>query len=304
MTLVSSLAEEPRSIELGAAQDERSLLERARAFSFRDLRSTSAVAGSVVLFLLVVVGPVLWPLAPSATTSDVLVPPSWSHPMGTDDVGRDLLSRVIAGARISCLAAVTVAAVSGLIGGAAGVIAGVSTRRVVDDGITRVSDSFLAVPMIILAMAVSIGLGPGVGSAIIGITISVIPFTTRLVRAEVRRIRKLPHVQAAEVLGATRFHVIRHHIVPYALPTLLVNSASVFGHAILALAGLSFVGLGAQPPTPEWGALIVAGQRDLLSDQWWTSVFPGLAVVLVVVIANTLASRTQVFLDPRTGPRR
>jgi len=154
-------------------------------------------------------------------------------------------------------------------------------------------------PPLVLAMAVTIGLGAGLHNAALGIMLTSLPYYARLLRSEVLRIRSLPFIEAAQALGARRGRVMARHIVPHVVSTLLIQAAAVFGYAILTLAALGFVGLGARVPTPEWGAMITDGLQYFLTGQWWIGVFPGLGVLLAVTAASVIADRARDILDPR-----
>jgi peptide/nickel transport system permease protein len=148
-------------------------------------------------------------------------------------------------------------------------------------------------------MATTLGLGAGLTAAALGIMIASVPWYARVLRSEVLRVRSLPFVEAATALGAPRRQVVARHVVPHVIPTLMIQASAAFGYAILSLAALGFVGLGAQIPTPEWGAMITDGLQYTLTGQWWISVFPGLGVLIVVVAANVIADRARDILDPR-----
>jgi peptide/nickel transport system permease protein len=260
-----------------------------------------AFAGALILLLvgLAVIGPFAWPQDPLTVHVDqALQGPSWSHPMGTDGNGRDVFARFNAGAKISLVVGLVVVVLSATIGGLIGVAAGVGHRHV-DNGSMRLLDSILAFPPLILAMAVTVGLGVGIRSAVIGITLASVPYFARLLRTDILRIRSLPHVEAAVALGATRRRVVLRHILPHASSSMLIQSAAVFGFAILSLAALGFVGLGAQIPEPEWGSMITDGLQYALTGQWWIAVFPGLGLLAAVTVANVLADRARDHLDPR-----
>lgn len=259
----------------------------------------AAVAALGLLLFLAVFGPLIW--TKSATAVDVgssLLPPSRAHPMGTDSIGRDVFSRFNEGARISLAVGVLVVVVGAILGGVAGVVAGTSPGWV-DATLMRIMDAILAFPALILAMAVTVGLGAGLETAALGIMLASLPYYARLLRSEVLRIRSLPFIEAAHALGARRTRIMARHIVPHVVSTLLVQGAAVFGYAILTLAALGFVGLGAQVPTPEWGTMITDGLQYFLTGQWWIGAFPGLGVLLAVTAASVIADRTRDILDPR-----
>lgn len=251
-----------------------------------------------ILIFLSILGPTFWTLDPLAIDITMtLEPPSPQHPMGTDGVGRDVFARFIAGARISLLVGLIVVIIGAIIGGLIGLVAGMADNRV-DTPMMRSMDAVLAFPPLILAMAVAIGLGPGIRTAAIGIIITSIPWYARIIRSDVLRIRSLPFIEATKAIGASHSRIIFRHIIPHVLPTILVQAAASFGFAILTLAALGFVGLGAQIPTPEWGAMITEGLSHALTGKWWVGIFPGLGVLIAVTAANILADTARDLLDP------
>jgi peptide/nickel transport system permease protein len=252
-----------------------------------------------LIVLFAIFGPIAWSHDPDAQNLvNSLQGPSTAHPMGTDDLGRDVLARVAAGARISLLVATLVALAGAIVGGLIGLLAG-TISGFADGVLMRVMDAILSFPPLILAMAVTVGLGVGLRTAAIGVTLVSIPWYARLLRSEALRIRSLPFIEAAHAIGASRKRVLLRHVVPHMLPMLFIQLAAAFGYAVLALAGLSFVGLGAQIPTPEWGAMITEGLSYSLTGQWWICVFPGLALLVTVTAASMLADRVRDLLDPR-----
>lgn len=265
---------------------------------WRDQQLAFSLGLFALLLLLAVVGPWVWPRDPlSVDVLSSLTPPSATHPMGTDDVGRDVFARFLSGARISVAVAAVVTLLGGLIGTALGLAAGYA-RGWIDVAISRTMDAVLAFPPLIFAMAVTIGLGAGLVTATIGIALTAVPWYARLVRSEVLRIRGEQFVEAAEALGTSPPQVMYKHIAPHTLTTVFIQSASVFGYAILSLAALGFVGLGAQIPTPEWGVMITEGLPYTLTGQWWMGVFPGFGVLIAVTAANLLADRARDLMDP------
>jgi peptide/nickel transport system permease protein len=218
--------------------------------------------------------------------------------MGTDSSGRDIFARFNEGARISLGVAAVVALSGVLVGGTIGLAAGM-LGGAVDAVLSRILDAMLAFPPLILAMTVTVGLGVGLKTATLGLTLSAIPLYGRLIRSDVLRIRALPHVEAALALGAKRSRVALVHVFPHTASTLLIQTAASFGYAILSLAGLGYVGLGAQMPTPEWGAMITDGQQYALTGQWWIALFPGLGLMVAMVAVNLLADSARDRFDPR-----
>jgi peptide/nickel transport system permease protein len=230
---------------------------------------------------------------------DVLVrlkPPSGGHPFGTDSLGRDVLSRVIVGARVSLpagLVVVLLAAAFGTIYGGVAAYAGTKTEELQ----MRVTDLFLSFPPLLLAMAIAAALGKGVLNTIVAMTIVWWPKYARLARSLVLVQRSLEYVEAARALGQGAGRTLLRHIVPNAIGPVVALAALDVGNAMITFAGLSFLGLGVVPPTPEWGAMVSEGQ--VLIDQWWVSTFPGLAIFTVVVGFNFLGDALRDWLDPR-----
>lgn len=234
-------------------------------------------------------GPQIWRQNPLAVNlANSLLAPSASHPFGTDDVGRDVLARVISAGQLDILAAVAVTAVGGLVGMTIGVVSGLR-GGVTDNTSMRLMDSLLAFPPLILALAVSVALGAGTLSAALGITISTIPFYARLMRSEVLRVKALPFVEAAVASGGRPSRIVSRHILPHTWQVMAIQASSVVGYAVLTLAALGFVGLGVQVPTAEWGTMITAGLPYVLSGQWWMGVFPGVLLLMLVIGCNLVA---------------
>ena len=261
------------------------------------LRPLAAPFGLLAaLTVAVLAGPLVWPHGPNDMDfTAMLAAPSAAHPMGTDSSGRDVLARFLAGGRLSVMVAAIVMAGGLIAGGLIGIVAA-SAGGLVDAALMRAMDAIAAFPPILLAMAVSIGLGGGLWTAVLGITLSTLPFFARLMRGEVLRILSLPFIRAAEAMAASPAFIFRWHVIPHAATTMLVQAAAVFGYAIITLAGLGFVGLGAAPPAAEWGAMITDGMGYALTGQWWLTVFPGLGILLGVISANVLADRLSIVL--------
>lgn len=253
--------------------------------------------GSIVF--LAIFGSLVWRKDPLAIDiAETLKAPSAAHPMGTDSVGRDVFARFNEGARISLLIGLISIAVGGIIGASIGLVAGTFGRLA--DGVSmRAMDAVLAFPPLILAMAVTVGLGAGLVTATIGIILTSIPFYARIMRADVIRVRSMNYIEAAHAGGASRWRIIRRHVLPNALSSLPILAAANFGYAILILAALGFVGLGAQIPTPEWGTMITEGQQYMLTGGWWLGLFPGLGILIVVAATSIIADRIRDVLDPR-----
>ncbi len=264
-----------------------------------DRKLTLPLAVLVLLVLFAIFVPIVESYSPDAQNLlGSLQGPSLPHPLGTDQLGRDVLARVAVGARISLVVATLVTLAGALAGGLVGLLAG--TVGGVGGGVAmRAMDAILAFPWLILAMAVTVGLGIGLDSAAIGVALVSVPWYARLLRSEALRVSSLPFVEAAHALGATRGRIVARHVVPHMLPVLFIQMAAAFGYAVLALAGLSFVGLGAQVPTPEWGAMITEGLTYSLTGQWWISICPGVALLLTVTAVSMISDRMRDVLDPR-----
>jgi peptide/nickel transport system permease protein len=259
------------------------------------------IGGSVLLLLVLValLAPLLAPHDPLAQDLyNRLQPPSLEHPMGTDDFGRDILSRIIFGARISLrigLVAITAAlAVGTVLGLWAGYWGGA-----IDTVIMRLMDLLLAFPSILLAIAVVAVTGPGIDNAIMAVSVVLIPQFARLVRSSVLSVREMAYVEAARALGAGQARILFVSVLPNCMAPIIVQTTLSLGTAIIDAAGLSFLGLGAQPPMPEWGAML-AGGRELLLEAPWVMTFPGLAIFAVVLALNLFGDGLRDALDPKT----
>jgi peptide/nickel transport system permease protein len=258
--------------------------------------------GAIVLLLLAaaaIVGPAFLP--DPLAQPDILggsLPPGLGHPFGTDQLSRDVLARVVAGARISLSVALLAVALSATIGAAVGLIAGY-WGGVVDAALMRFVDGALAIPrLFILLLTLAVWEHIPVAALVLLIGASGWFGTSRLVRGEVLRLREESYVRAAEALGARRRHIIFRHLLPNALGPLLVASTLGVGDVILLEAGLSFLGLGVQPPTPSWGSMILDSKEVLVSAPW-TGVFPGLAILITVLSVNLFGEALRDALDPR-----
>jgi len=265
------------------------------------LRSPLTVAGLLLLLAFTLAAIFATQLAPynplKQNVLQRLKPPSAEHWLGTDQLGRDLLSRLIFGARISLSVGVVVVGLAGSVGTAVGLAAGYIGGWV-DEILMRLTDVFLAFPALILAMAVAGALGPSLNNAMIAIAVVAWPVYARLVRGQVLLLREREYVEAARSLGASPLHIIFRHILPNTLAPLLVQGSFDMGGAILSAAGLSFIGFGAQPPLPEWGVMISEG-RKFITTHLWLSLYPGLAILLAVGAFNLIGDGLRDALDPR-----
>ena len=256
------------------------------------------IAIVVVAALAALVGPALSPFDPAAQELALrLAAPSRVHPFGLDELGRDILARVLAGARISFLVGLTVVSVSAVVGTLLGAIAGYF-GGVIDDLISRVIDTLLAFPGLLLAIALVAVLGPSLRNVLLALTIIGWVGYARLVRGQVLRTRELEYVQAARALGAATPRILLHHVIPTAIPAVVVQATLGMAGAIIGEAALSFLGLGVQPPTPSWGTMLNGGRAHLL-DAPHLTLFPGLAIALLVLGFNFVGDGLRDFTDPR-----
>jgi peptide/nickel transport system permease protein len=278
---------------------DTSALTRIALAQFRRSRVGLVGAALVSAFLLVTaVAPLLAPYDPVAPDfANVLTRPSWAHPLGTDDIGRDILSRVVYGSRISLYAGLftVVAALSA--GLPLGLLAGFLGGRV-DDLLMRSIEVILSFPTLVLALGITAVLGPKLTHALFAIAIVFVPHFARLIRGQVLFVKENDYVTAARALGASDARLMGRHILPNCLAPLLVQCSFSIAFAILVEAALSFLGLGTQPPTPSWGIMLSMG-RGYLEQAPWLGVFPGLAIFLTVLGFNLLGDGLRDALDPR-----
>jgi peptide/nickel transport system permease protein len=260
-----------------------------------------AVAGLVVIaafIVLAVFAPLISPYDPVATSwSLVRKPPSALHWFGTDDLGRDILTRVIYGARASLVAGAIAVGIALLVGVPFGLLSGYR-GGFIDALISRITDAMLACPFLILAIALAAFLGPSLGNAMIAIGVSTTPIFVRLTRGQVMNVKVEDYVEAARAMGNPRWRIAVFHILPNIMPALLVQATLSIAAAIIAEAALSFLGLGQQPPAPSWGSMLNAAQR-FLTNAPWMALWPGLAIFLVVLSFNLVGDGLRDALDPR-----
>jgi peptide/nickel transport system permease protein len=264
-------------------------------------RNPLAVAGLVIVVALLLVAafaPLLATHDPLTQTLDQrLQAPSAKHWFGTDALGRDIYSRIVWGTRVTLvivlLVVVSVGPIGLLIGAAAGYLGGW-----VDRALMRLTDVFLAFPRLVLALAFVAALGPGLENAVIAIAFTAWPPYARVARAETLIIRNADYISAVRLQGASQWRIVLRHVVPMCLPSLIVRTTLDMAGVILIAAGLGFLGLGAQPPTPEWGAMISAG-REQIFDQWWVATFPGIAICVVALGFNLLGDGLRDVMDAR-----
>jgi len=253
----------------------------------------------VALIVLAVVGPAIAPYDPLASdTAKALQPPSPAHWFGTDQVGRDILSRVLTATRLDLVISVAAVALSFAVGSTAGAAAGFFggwTDRLV----TRATDTIMAFPLFILAMAIVAALGNTLANVVIATAVINVPFYARMARAEANVRRQAGFVEAARLGGNRSARVLAVHVFPNCLPPMMVQASLNLGWAILNAAGLSFIGLGVRPPTPEWGIMVAEGAAFIVSGEWWIALFPGLALMLAVFCFNLFGDGLRDLIDPR-----
>jgi peptide/nickel transport system permease protein len=271
----------------------------------RSVRQNPLLAWGAALSLLIVVIALLAPvLAPrpedagSAThPAEILLSPSLEHPFGTDQVGRDIFSRVLYGARITPVIAVLVLAISCLVGVTLGVAAGYF-GGFVDEVVMRVTDVFLAFPALLLALAFAAVLTPSIGNTVLAIAITWWPWYTRLVRGQAASVAGRPFVESARALGIPHHRILLRHVLPNSITPVIVQVSLDVGGVILTASALAFLGLGAQDPTPDWGLMVSQGQT-FFTTHWWVGTFPGAAILLTAVAFNLLGDGLREILDPR-----
>lgn len=288
------MADITTSEAVSAPRGRRGLLHRLLANPLSAIGMLMVIAA----VLAAVFAPLIAPYDPIALALDQrLQAPGNQHWFGTDENGRDILSRVIFGARYSLAAATGILALAALAGSIIGLAAGLFGGWL-DELLMRITDMFLAFPALVLAMALTAALGPSLFNAVIATAIVWWPWYARLIRGQTLQIKQEAFVEAAVIAGASRVRIAWQHILRNCLSPLIVQISLDMGYAILTLAGLSFVGLGAQPPAPEWGSMVSVG-RDYFLDDWWMVTFPGLAIFLTVMAFNLLGDGIQEALSPR-----
>ncbi|NJE60709.1 nickel transporter permease [Thermococcus sp. 21S7] len=272
------------------------------------LRNKLSLIGLAIiagLILMAILAPVLAPYPDQAlgepNLQERLQPPSRTHLFGTDHMGRDILSRVIYGARTSLLMGFSVVALALLIGVPLGLMAGYFSGKT-DLVIMRITDIFLAFPPLLLALLIATSLGRGMTNAIVALAISWWPWYTRLARGMAISVKERPYVEASKAMGISDWKIMLRHVLPNSLSPIIVQATMDMGSAILEAAALSFLGLGVQPPTPDWGLMVSEG-KDYFLNYWWYPVFPGLAIFITVMAFNLLGDAVREVIDPRLRRR-
>jgi peptide/nickel transport system permease protein len=264
-------------------------------------RNRTALIAALVLLAIIVVAVFDETFAPQgANEQDIanrLESPSWSHPFGTDDLGRDILSRVILGASVSLKVGFLSVGLALVVGTLLGLLAGFYAGWT-DDVLMRLMDMLFAFPAVLLAIAILAIRGPGTSNTIIAIAIVYVPIFARVTRASVLGVREEVYVRASRSVGASDFRLITRHVLPNAAPPIIVQTSISLAFAVLAEAALSFLGLGTQPPNPSWGLMLAEG-RGYIDLAWWLAFFPGMAIVITVLCFNLLGDGLRDVLDPR-----
>jgi peptide/nickel transport system permease protein len=289
-------------VDISSSPGRRSAARGPIREALRQLRrSSGALAGAALfgmLMLVAVVAPWIAPHDPiRMAPNDILLAPGGTYPLGTDQYGRDVLSRILLGTPISLALGLISVGIAATIGSGVGLAVGY-WGGMTDKIVMRCIDVMMAFPGILLALAVVAVLGPGLNNVMIAVGISAIPAYVRMVRGSVLSAKENLYVDAARALGAVDVTIMRRHVLPNVVAPIIVLATLGLGTAILSGASLSYLGLGAQPPTPEWGSMLSTG-RDYLRSQWWISTFPGLAIMLTVMAVNLLGDGLRDALDPR-----
>lgn len=294
------------SINLEMARTGGGDWENWRRGTRRFLKNPLSVTGLIILFALIVIAliaPQIVPFPEDAEGNmravERLEPPGATFYFGTDNVGRDIYSRVLMGTGLALQIGAVIIFLASLIGVSIGLIAGFFGGWT-DDILMRITDIFLTVPALVLAIAVTAALGKGIINVMIGIALVWWPGFARLTRSLVLSLREEVYVEAAQSTGVRRLRILLRHILPNILSPIIVKMSTDFGFAVLTAAALGFIGLGAQPPTPEWGAMINDG-RNYFPNDWWVSTFPGMAIFLMVFSWNLLGDGIRDLLDPRSA---
>jgi len=289
-------------VQEGWAQKTKAQSNSPLALISREIwKHPLALIGLIIilgLLIVAVLAPVIAPNDPYyQVAEDRLQPPSIRYPFGTDDMGRDIFSRVIWGSRLSLAASVVVLTLASSIGIVIGSIAGYMGGKV-DDILMRLTDMFLAFPAMILAMVIASALGPSLLNAMLAISVVWWPWYARLIRGQILSLKNMEYVEAAKALGASNRRILWKYILPNCMAPMIVQATLDSGYAILTTASLSFIGVGALAPTPEWGSMISIG-RSFILVQWWYPTFPGLAIFMAVAGFNLLGDGLRDILDPR-----
>ena len=265
----------------------------------RDPLTATTLAIIAIICLVAIFGPFVASHDPLATNpSMALKPPTWEHPCGTDQVGRDICTRIVYATRLDLFIALSAVGLGLIIGGLIGSLAGFF-GGIVDRLAMWIVDTIMAFPLFVLAMGIVAALGNSLENIIYATAIVNVPFYARAMRAEMKQRREMGFVEAARVSGNGPFRILAVHLVPTAVPQLMIQATLTMGWAMLNAAALSFIGLGIRPPTPEWGIMVAEGASFIITGEWWVALFPGMTLVLVVLSLNLVGDGLRDVLDAR-----
>jgi peptide/nickel transport system permease protein len=269
----------------------------------RNKLSLVAFCAIVLLIIIAVLAPWIAPSDPNEPDANaVLQRPSWAHVLGTDDYGRDELSRVIIASRVDLLVPIVSTLLALLIGSLIGALSGFRGGWV-DQIVMRIMDAVMAFPAFVLAMGLTAAIGSSITNLILVIAVTQVPAYLRQLRAEMLREREMEYAQAAQTIGNPTWRIVFIHLFPNCFPPLIVQATLAMGFALLTLAALSYIGLGIQPPNSEWGEMTSEGAGLMVTGQWWLSLFPGIAIVATVLIFNVVGDGLRDLLDPKMRGR-
>lgn len=269
----------------------------------RNKLSLVAFCAIVLLIIIAVLAPWIAPSDPNEPDANaVLQRPSWAHVLGTDDYGRDELSRVIVASRVDLLVPIVSTLLALLIGSLIGALSGFRGGWV-DQIVMRIMDAVMAFPAFVLAMGLTAAIGSSITNLILVIAVTQVPAYLRQLRAEMLREREMEYAQAAQTVGNPTWRIVFIHLFPNCFPPLIVQATLAMGFALLTLAALSYIGLGIQPPNSEWGEMTSEGAGLMVTGQWWLSLFPGIAIVATVLIFNVVGDGLRDLLDPKMRGR-
>ena len=269
----------------------------------RNKLSLVAFCAIVLLIIIAVLAPWIAPLDPNEPDANaVLQRPNWAHVLGTDDYGRDELSRIIIASRVDLLVPIVSTLLALLIGSLIGALSGFRGGWV-DQIVMRIVDAVMAFPAFVLAMGLTAAIGSSITNLILVIAVTQVPAYLRQLRAEMLREREMEYAQAAQTVGNPTWRIVFIHLFPNCFPPLIVQATLAMGFALLTLAALSYIGLGIQPPNSEWGEMTSEGAGLMVTGQWWLSLFPGIAIVVTVLIFNVVGDGLRDLLDPRMRGR-
>ncbi len=253
----------------------------------------------VVLLLAALFGPLIDHESATSTTSGTLSAPSGAHLFGTDDVGRDVLARVFLAIQLDLLLALAICALAIIAGTIIGLFSGYA-GGLIDLAVMRLVDIMMSIPAFILALIIAVVLGNSGQTMVLAIAFAYTPVAVRIVRAQVLAIRELPMIETSRAIGTPTWRIVLWHLLPNTYSVLIAQATLFLAWAILDTAAMSFIGVGVHPPTPELGAMISEGSQDIVSGQWWVSIFPGIFIALLVISFNLVGDGLRDFLDPRS----